>query len=566
MPQPKNALSYQHEGRLQLALQAFNSGQFQSHRAAAAAFNVKHHTLSQRAKGTPFRLESPPNRQKLTHTEEQTIVQSILDLNSRGFAPRLCEVADMADKLLAVRGEERVGKNWAQRFVTRSDKLKMAFNRAKDRQRILQEDPEVISAWFRLVSETKAKYGIYEDDVHNFDETGFQMGVIGSMKVVTGSERRARPDLVQPGDREWTTVIQSICATGHATPPFIIYKGRVHISAWYEEAGIPHNWKLSVSENGWTNNALGLEWLKHFNVHTKARQVGSYRLLILDGHESHTSQDFKDYCLEHKILTLCMPPHSSHILQPLDVVCFSPLKQKYSQRVRDLARRRVFHIDKEGFLPAFRDAFFDVFTEQNCRKAFEASGLVPTNAQVVLDRLEVRLRTPPQPLLLATPWQSKTPSNTHEFGSQSKLVSDSFVRSPITAQAGFSQLVKGAELMLHQNALLAARNTELEEQLTVITKRKARKRKRIQHSGTIEYGIASEQIAAEASTMPPLSKKARGSGDQERGQPAVRHCRNCGGIGHNARTCGKDIEDISESEESTTYVGSLFDSDKNDNI
>ena len=78
------------------------------------------------------------------------------------------------------------------------------------------------------------------------------------------------------------------------------------------------------------------------------------------------------------------------------MVCFSPLKQKYSQRVRGLARQRVFHINKEGFLPAFRDAFFDVFTEENYRKAFEASGLVPMNAQVVLDRLEVRLHTPPE--------------------------------------------------------------------------------------------------------------------------------------------------------------------------
>ena len=38
--------------------------------------------------------------------------------------------------------------------------------------------------------ETKAKYGVHKDDVHNFDETGFQIGVIGSMKIVTGSERR----------------------------------------------------------------------------------------------------------------------------------------------------------------------------------------------------------------------------------------------------------------------------------------------------------------------------------------------------------------------------------------
>jgi hypothetical protein len=49
----------------------------------------------------------------------------------------------------------------------------MAFNRAKDRQRILQEDLEIISAWFKVVEDTKAKYSVYNNDVHNFNETGF---------------------------------------------------------------------------------------------------------------------------------------------------------------------------------------------------------------------------------------------------------------------------------------------------------------------------------------------------------------------------------------------------------
>jgi hypothetical protein len=56
--------------------------------------------------------------------------------------------------------------------------------------------------WFKLVEETKAEYGIHHNDVHNFYETGFQMGVISSMRVVTRSERRNWPDLIQPGDRE----------------------------------------------------------------------------------------------------------------------------------------------------------------------------------------------------------------------------------------------------------------------------------------------------------------------------------------------------------------------------
>jgi len=49
----------------------------------------------------------------------------------------------------------------------------MAFNRAKDKQRILQKDPEIIGAWFKLVADTKAKYDLHDNDVYNFDETGF---------------------------------------------------------------------------------------------------------------------------------------------------------------------------------------------------------------------------------------------------------------------------------------------------------------------------------------------------------------------------------------------------------
>jgi hypothetical protein len=114
----------------------------------------------------------------------------------RGFAPWLSEVADIADKLLTACEKEPVRKNWIERFISCSDELKMAFNRAKDRQRILQEDPEVVSAWFTLISKTITEFGVYKDDIHNFDETGFQMGVIGTIKVVTGSKQRTRPQLV----------------------------------------------------------------------------------------------------------------------------------------------------------------------------------------------------------------------------------------------------------------------------------------------------------------------------------------------------------------------------------
>jgi hypothetical protein len=74
--------------------------------------------------------------------------------------------------------------------------------------------------------------------------------------------------------------------------------------------------------------------------------------------------------------------------------------------------------------------------------------------------------------------------------------------------------------MLHQNALISSQITKLEEQLAVITKRKTRKRKRIQHGGTLEYGEASTQVAATTSEAPQRSKKARGGGGHKTAQPA----------------------------------------------
>jgi hypothetical protein len=78
----------------------------------------------------------------------------------------------------------------------------------------------------------------------------------------------------------------------------------------------------------------------------------------------------------------------------------------------------------------------------------------------------------------------------------------------------------------------------------------------------MEYGEAAAQVALEASVAAGRSKKARSGSDQERAQLALRRCGNCGRTGHNARTCKKDTEISSTLDASTTYIGSLFHSDK----
>jgi hypothetical protein len=99
----------------------------------------------------------------------------------------------MANRILADRNSGRVGKNWASNFVRRQPELRTRFNRGIDYQRVLNENLDVYNAWFRLVRNIIDKYGIIEDDIYNFDETGFIMGQISAEMVVTSAERRNRP-------------------------------------------------------------------------------------------------------------------------------------------------------------------------------------------------------------------------------------------------------------------------------------------------------------------------------------------------------------------------------------
>ena len=150
--------------------------------------------------------------------------------------------------------------------------------------------------------------------------------------------------------------------------------------------------------------------------------MGTVRLLIIDGHKSHNSLDFQQYCRENKIITLCMPSHLSHLLQPLDVGCFAPLKRAYGCQAEDLIRNHINHIDKTSFLPCFIAAHKAAITKSNILGGFRGAGLVLFNLEAVVSTLNVRLRTPPLPTVEDSPWQSQTPSNTLELGSQSTLV------------------------------------------------------------------------------------------------------------------------------------------------
>lgn len=483
---------------------------------------------------------------KLLVTEEQTIVNYILDLDARRFPLHLPAIEDLADSLLAARHRDPVGPNWPRAFIKRRPELRMKFNRKYDYRRALCEDPELIQCWFRLVQNTKAKYGIQDDDIYNFDETGFMMGMRNSSAVVTASDRRSKPMSLQQGNKEWVSSVVCVSAAGWAIPPFIIFQGKHHLSVWYKEVSLPKNWVVGVSENGRTTNELGMKWLEHFNKHTKERTIGTYRLLILDGHEVHNSIKFQQYCTEAKIITLCMPPYSSHLLQPLDVGCFSPLKRAYGRQAEELMRNKINHITKIEFLPAFQQAYRKTITKDNILGGFRGAGLVPHDPEAVISRLDVKLRTPSPPAAEDLPWLSQTPSNTIELGTQSTLVKQRLQRhidsSPTSMVEAFEKVSKGAAIIAHKLVLAQKKIAELKSANEAATRRKSHKRKRVQAEGTLTVEDGSRLSALQDFGARSDGKKSKKQKRAEVGEPSQRRCAQCHGTGHNARTCKKVVE------------------------
>jgi hypothetical protein len=129
------------------------------------------------------------------------------------------------------------------------------------------------------------------------------------------------------------------------------------MAAWFKDTQLPTDWRFAVSDNGWTNDAIGLEWLqKTFIPSTTSRKKGRYRLLVLDGYGSHLSAEFDAICSQNDIIPIYMPSHSSHLLQPLDIGYFTVLKKAYSDLVDSQVKLGISRIDKYDFLTAYPQA------------------------------------------------------------------------------------------------------------------------------------------------------------------------------------------------------------------
>src|SRR6266566_7635148 len=168
------------------------------------------------------------------------------------------------------------------------------------------------------------------------DETGLIQG-IRAHGLIFGIAKKRKTFKKDPGRREWTTIIEYVSAGGQHLQPLVIFKSKDIQQQWFPDENIEEfkDWKFESSPKGWTSDDITVQWLNTVFIPQTWVLYNRSRLLIVDGYKSHITDDFIYSCFNSNIYLLFLPSYTSHILQPLDLSMFSPIKTHYCTVIKN---------------------------------------------------------------------------------------------------------------------------------------------------------------------------------------------------------------------------------------
>jgi hypothetical protein len=399
------------EANIQKAICALKNNEFRSIRKAAIAFNVPNTTLQGRMSGRTSRTTAHELEQVLSPAEEKTLARWITRLTRTGFPASPALAVEMAEEIRRERVQlaraatttlQPIGENWLKRFKSRMPDIAGIWTRQIDAARFKATNHEGVKRWFDAVTELWVEHQYTPSHVYNMDESGFAVGASESSRALVNI--REASSWKQIGSRqEWITAIECVSASGVVIPPLLIFKVK-HTNTGWIPAQAPSDWRFSTSNSGWTSDNHGYEWLTTvFAPSTKPDDPSSRRLLIMDGHSSHTTANVITFCMQNAIDLLILPPHTSHLLRPLDVGVFAPLKRALACETDATLRHDTGRIPRVQWVKMYMRARERALTSHNILSGWRSTGLVPLSPITVLGRLPMKPgpsssppHTPPQ--------------------------------------------------------------------------------------------------------------------------------------------------------------------------
>ena len=445
-----------------------------SQRKISANFDVPQSLVSDRIIGRHLeRREAHSYRQLVTPAEEEVLVDYIRRMASYGFpaSPSIIhEVANLIrqNRLLITMSPTHkiapLGKNWIDKFKSRHPEVRSAWTKSIHNVRVDGCQPHLLQTWFAELEAIMSRNRYETKNIYNMDETGYGIGGSQSKQVLvvvdkrdvghTGLQEASGKALRKAkGRADWMTAIECVSASGRALPPLMIFKGKGQYNKqWLPEGVDIDGWQWWASNTGWTNVTICLWWLKnHFDPLTTPTVPSERRLLIVDGHNSHVSAAFIGHCLVRAIDLMILPPHSSHMTQPLDVGIFRPLKHSVGAAVDQLSMYVPGALSKKDWGALIATGRVKAMNQHNILSGWRNTGISPFNP----DKLVEPLIPPSTPLRHNSPVEA-TPLATISSENRDFLRANPTLQTPTKNR--LISMSSSLESLQGQNTLLNREN------------------------------------------------------------------------------------------------------------
>lgn len=315
----------------------------------------------------------------LSETEEQELVNYLKEMSIRGFGKTKDEFLLVVKNFLDQNERETKWQNnvpsskWFRLFRQRHKEIVFRKPQLLGKQRALitkQDILEWFNAFTKAIKDIDPSILLEPERMYNLDESGFALNAVsGRILSCVGNKFP-----YQVGSEAKTMITTLVCcsATNHYTSPMLIYPGTQFRG--FKPHEVFEASFIAKSKNGWTNQDLFCEWLRLVFV-PQTSNIKKPLLLLADGHISHQSLQASKICADNGIVLYCLPPHSSHIMQPLDVGIFKTMKAEWKAAVKRQNETEI--VTKRTFAKTFKDAYEKTVVKPLAENAFRACGLFP---------------------------------------------------------------------------------------------------------------------------------------------------------------------------------------------
>ena len=352
-------------------------------RAASREYGIPKSTLHDHCTGKAKRFVRGPTPY-LTPAEEQQLADWAVQMGRIGYGRTKEQISSAVKKLLDRYGRQnpfvdnRPGKDWWYAFLRRHPELTMRSPEHLQLARASACSKEVLSKWYVAFKQFVELNGVsVPARVWNADETGCPLcPKSGKVLALSGTK-----DVYQAtsNSKEQITTLCAISAAGNTIPPMHIFSGqRFHYNPL---EGCVSGAYFGKSDKGWMTRELFYGWLaNHFIL---CIPPGRPVILLVDGHSTHIDIEISKFCDKNGVLLYCLPAHSSHITQPLDVGFYGPLKQAWKKAAVKYSSNNIGKsVTKQTFSRVFKGAWENT-VKASTINSFRTAGIFPVDFSAI---------------------------------------------------------------------------------------------------------------------------------------------------------------------------------------